>query len=242
MLVYVCDDNLEHQKNIGKIIEQFFLEKKIAYKIEYFSDGQEMLETFAQKRELVDAFFMDIELGAVNGIEIAKELLKMREDNRIIYISSHKKYVFNVFDTHPVNYLVKPLNKQKVFHVLERIYEKERIPRKIKLTVERRSFELDVDKIIYIQSQGRVLHIYTKNDEFMTYEKVDRIVQQLNAIKEGFIRIHKSYVINYDHVEAFRWNEVLMDNGQVLSISRPYREDVKRYSMKYIEHRIHSME
>lgn len=242
MLIYVCDDNSEHQRNIGKMIEQYFSDRKVACRIEYFSNGHEMLEMFDQKREMVDVFFMDIELGEDNGIEIAKELLKLREDNRIIYISSHKKYVFDVFDTHPVNYLVKPLKRQKVFQVLERIYEKDRISHKLKLTVERRPLELEVDRIIYIQSQGRVIHIYTENDEFVTYEKVDRIVQQLNAVKEGFIRIHKSYVVNYDHVEAFRWNEVLMDNGQVLSISRPYREDVKRYSMKYIEHRIHSME
>ena len=242
MLIYVCDDNPGHQRNIGQLIERFFSDRKVACRIEYFLEGQEMLELSEQEKVCVDAAFIDIEIGEESGIDVAKELLKRHKCSYIIYVSSHKEYVFDVFETSPVDYLVKPLDEQRVLRTLERIYEKERLLKKINLMVGRRGLEIDVDTILYIQSKGRVLHIYTKNDEILTYEKMDGILQRLNEIKPGFIRIHKSYIVNYDHVKAFKGNEVKMDNGLFLNISRPYREAVKKYSIKYIEHKIHNIE
>lgn len=241
MLLYVCDDNEIHQKKICIILKEYCLDKKIPLEIKCFSDGQALLFGMQEEGKPIDAFFMDIEIQKENGIEIAKEIKKTYKESNIVYISSHEKYVFQSFETEPMDYLLKPLKKEHVFKVMNRICDRVGRNKTISFVVSRKEIELDVDSILYMESSKRILNIYTDHEIYRTYIKMDEMMEKLNEVSTSFVRIHRSVLINYDHVKRIKGDEIVLDNDAYLTISRNYKIPFKQFSMQYIECKVNLM-
>ncbi len=241
MLIYICDDDEIHQKNISNIIKRYCLGRNIALDIKCFLDGEKLLFGIQEEVKPIDAFFLDIELHKENGMEIAKEIKKQYSHSNIVYISSHDKYVFQVFETEPMDYLLKPFNEENVRKVMNRICEKVSYNRTIQLMVSRKNIELNVDLILYIESAGCILNVHTKDNIYQTYNKMNEMLDKLNEISTSFVRIHRSVIVNYDHVKNIRGDDIFLDNGTYLVISRKYREPFKKFSMQYIENKVNEM-
>lgn len=161
------------------------------------------------KERSPDLAFLDIELPDMTGIELAENLRKIKPDLAVVFITAHQEYSLDAFKLYASDYILKPIDQDRVKTTFRRIQQMLRIPEKsnppcdpqksiisINLGDERVFVKL-ID-IFYMEKYGRHTLIHCVNGEFETRETLQELEQHLGM---GFFRSHKSYIINTDQVD-----------------------------------------
>lgn len=223
--IAICDDNEAVCNEIEAIIQEYFQIEKIKFDVDVFLNGEELLDSLKVNNRY-DLIYLDIELNELNGISIAKYIRDDLSDDftQIAYISGHSSYAMELFETRPIHFLVKPLEKNKLQNVLMKTLEiqgrQTRVFNYKSGTTEKR---VPYKDIMYFSSDMKktIIHMRNYNDFF--YSKL----QDVSFPGEEFICIHKSFVVNKNYVAQFKIDCVVLTNGETLPISRPYRNEVR---------------
>lgn len=227
MKVCICDDEqnvLEQLKSLLESLNNKYIIKTFNSPIEF--------EKYL-KQNSVDILFMDIKLKGANGIEIVKKNEKYLKNTKLVYITGYSEYIEDIFETNPTYYLQKPISLEKVKKVLDKIERLEKNNASIVLNVGNGIEKINCDDILYIESYARILNVHLTDDRVIeTYSKLSDI---LNELPFNFIKIHKSYVINMDHIRSYKPNQVVLNNDATLTIGRKNIKEVKEIIMKYIK-------
>ena len=155
MRILVCDDEQRYCQIINEYILANFDENSEGV-IEIFNSAKELVE-FCLKNE-PDVLFLDIELGDINGIEVAKYLRNEFPTLIIVYITNHPDYVFSCFETEPLNFLKKPIDKIEFDKTFQRIIKKyTEIHKCIPIKWQNDSVNLEIKDICYIEGYNRHL-------------------------------------------------------------------------------------
>ena len=225
--IAICDDD----KLICQQLEDMLYNicKNINEKLEteVFYSGEELCRFLIQANRF-DIIFLDIELREINGVEVGKEIRDEYNDEitQIVYVSSKESYAMDLFEVRPLNFLVKPVSKERVESVLIKA---------VKLFGDNNhfyeykngnvNFSVPVGDILYFESAGRKVNIVMLDDEKSFYGKLSEVEEQLSS--QDFIMIHKSYLINFSHVIEYTYDYVKMSNKEVLTISQNNRKAVR---------------
>lgn len=223
--IAICDDDIVIRKELELIIQDYCEYLQYEYDVSSFCDAETLLKTISTFGNY-DIIFLDIRLGRMNGIEAGKIIRNINHDERtkIIFISAIKDYVFDAFDARPLNYILKPINKDKVERELKKtidLIEKERGVFIYKSGHNRLSLYLS--DIIYFESILRKVRIITSSEFTEYYGKMSDL---LEMSLHNFIQIHRSYLINADQVYKYTYTSIKMKNGHELSISQNKRTEV----------------
>ena len=225
--VAFCDDERSELDIINKYMESLLKSyPEIIYDV--YLSADELLEHYkrAKTEEFYDIIFLDIDIGGLNGVSVAEEIRKADEQALIIYMSKHDQYVWNCFYTKPTDYLVKPV-KQEVFNASLISAYKELAARDdvFRFFDDFEYTRLFTDNIIYFDCQGRQSIAHTTEGEYeFTMRKKD-VYEQLN--KETFVIIHNSYIVNVKYVLRLKFDKAVLQNGEVLPISRLRTQEAK---------------
>lgn len=91
---------------------------------------------------------------------------------------------------------------------------------------------LDVRDVVYIESEGHYLHIYTLNDRMTIRSKLKDFIE---GVEEIFLHSHQSFAVNMSYIKKFENNEIELCNGKIVPISRSRFKESKEKLIKYIE-------
>lgn len=231
MRIAVCDDEREIRNRIGKNIRLLYADAEILC----FEDGHTLLAYTEQ----IDILFLDIQMKEMNGIEVARQLRRAKNNVTIIFVTAIEEYVFQAFDVKAFHYLVKPIEPVKFFEVLKSAVEdrkntsrtnrKEEASIAVKKgTVTQRVFLCD---IIYLEVLNRIITLHTVEEEIEFYGKLAELEQCLGS---NFVRCHRAYIVNLRYVQKYDAGSITLDNGTtVLLAKQKYAGFVKCY-MQYI--------
>lgn len=167
-----------------------------------------------------DVIFLDIEMTGINGIETANQLRYGGYEGMIIFLTSHKEMVFDSFQVNPYNYIVKPIDINKVKSILS-IAINQVIDRRnthFEAVSNNHTFRIQIGDIYYFESSGRKIDVHSKNGIITILGKMSQIEASLTNKK--FFRCHKGYLVNLEHVYEFSNNEIILTNDQKILISR----------------------
>lgn len=228
MRAMICDDEKSTCAELEQILINYSSERGVRLEVDVFFSGDSMI-SYLQEKEAPDILFLDIELPGANGVVVGDYIRSVLENEQvyIIYISSKKQYALQLFQNRPFDFLIKPLEKEKIFHVLDKIY---RLAGKSNHCFEYQNkgnvFRISYGDILYFQSVDRKIHIVTKKETRSFYGKLADIRKKLP--ESLFLSIHKSYLINYNYVKEYTYEWVKMVNGDILNISKVNRAVVRR--------------
>lgn len=199
--IAVCDDEALECSNIAAQIKKAVKELGISCVIRQFFGGEKLLQT----PERFDIVFLDIMMADFDGMKTAAVLRKNCPGILMVFITSTRKYVFEAYDVEAFQYLLKPVGEDKLKHVLQRAIKKiEAAEREfIVISKGRQQEKLFLDDIFYFEIVSRVIYAHGK----------------------GFFRCHKSYLINLKYVSSYNKQEVALDNGEKIVISKRRYED-----------------
>ena len=226
--ICICEDDLNISNYYSDLIKSIVQTMNV--NISVFSSGESLLFHFADKSNQIDIIFADIEMGGINGIQT---MIKMRENGycgELIYLTSIKDYVFDTFETKPLNYLIKQENNtQKLIKTLISAIEsteRKNNKKSINIGLSTKKTKIYTDEIQFIESYKRKIVVHINNGDF--YEGYIKLVDIVNEINdEYFMRVHKSFAVNFKFVKSIDKNVLTMFNGTQINIGRVYLSDVK---------------
>lgn len=229
MQVIICDDEFSTCVQLENYIEKYSQEHFIKADIDVFYDGESLCE-YLKSSSSVDLLFLDIELPKCNGVEVGKYIREKleNEETEIIYISSKTNYAMKLFQCRPMDFLVKPITFPMVERTLDIVMKRELVNRKKKtVKIDRENRVFFIKDILYFRSENKTVYMVMQSGETFKFSaKLDDIESEIS--NKMFLRIHKSYLINHVYVQCYGTDRVKMINGDIVSISKPYRGSVKQ--------------
>ena len=185
--------------------------------------------------------FLDIALQQKNGIEIGAFIRDEMGDTNthIVYISSKQGYAMELFKMQPLEFLVKPISAVRLKEVLERSMKRKKYAEScFEYQRGSRIFRVSVKEILYLMSMDKKVLIIKKDGQEEFYGKLKNVMEQLPA---GFLMIHQSYVIHQEYVSEYSYESIKMMNGDVLSVSKPYRKEVRAKIKQYLKGKMYNV-
>lgn len=236
--VAICDDNCEVNNEIAYIVKEYARKNNIQVKISQFYDGKEIID----KHPFFDVLFLDIEMPKLNGIDAAKELRKFSTWGQIIYVTSYADYAKIAYAVHPFSYITKPFETVDIETVLtESIhYIQNRSPmKKFSVISESKVKNISVEDIFYFKTCDRKIKLVAKDNKWTFKGNLAELEQKLDS--NSFGAPHKSYLVNFSHIECLKGYEIFMDNGEIIPISQKKAVSFKDKYYNYLENTFYLM-
>ncbi len=236
----ICDDD----KALCALLEEQFhalaTELSTQFEVEVWYSG-EGLESDLKKGMGLDILFLDIELFRKNGIEVGAFIRDELEDTdtHIVYISSKESYAMQLFQIQPLDFLIKPIAKDKLKEVLKRSMKRKKDAEScFEYQKGGQFFRIPMKEILYFMSMDKKILMMKRDGQEEFYGKLKNMPEQLS---EDFLMIHQSYIIHREYVSEYSYESVTMMNGDVLSISKPYRKEVRAKIKQYQKEKIYGV-
>lgn len=223
----ICDDDFEFCKSLEKSILKILNEINLICQIEIFQNGSK-LNKMILDGEYFDLLLLDIELDEIKGMNIGETIRNniKNENIHIVYISSKTHYAMELFKTRPLDFLVKPVEYQKLKEVL--ITFKELYFRGhtyFEYQSNKQYYKITYDEILYFESKNKKIIIHLNDGEKEFYGKL----KDIEAItKSHFLSIHKSYLVNINKIVKSAYEYVILINDEILNISQGKRQEVRK--------------
>lgn len=220
MKIAICDDEQVQLKYIYTLVKKWSKSVKDNADISCYSNAQELL--FDYTPDCFDVLLLDIQMDGENGISLAKRIRSFNDDAVIIFITAVSDYVFDGYDVGAVQYLLKPVNEDKLFDCLNTALKN--MPEKKKIIFESDGTNIAVteDDILYAEAFSHKTKIVLSNREFFVNENISGIEQMLG---DNFYKCHRSYIVNLKSINSIKKYEAVMDNGASIPVSRRLYND-----------------
>lgn len=214
----ICEDDVIQRDILRNFISKSFEEVSSQIEILEFSSGEELLSE--GNLDGIDIFFLDIQMGELTGMDVAKKIRKKNNTSEIIFVTSLLEHVQEGYKVRAYRYLIKPIKyddlKENISSCISDIIKK----RENFIILQSRGTisKIPISSIIYIEVRIRELTIHTTKGEYCTKKNsMDKVEKELD--KYNFFRCHKSYLINIEYIELINKN-IVIANGKEIPISK----------------------
>lgn len=228
----ICDDDKILCASLEEQLYTLSKELSVPFEIEVWYSG-ERLERDLKKGLELDILFLDIELMQKNGIEVGAFTRDELEDAdiHIVYISAKDSYAMQLFQIQPLDFLIKPISGERLKAVLVRSMKQRKNGNSCFEYQKGNLFlRIPMKEILYFMSMDKKILMIKRDGQEDFYGKLKAVAAQLPP---DFMVIHQSYIIHREYVREYSYESVKMINGDVLSISKPYRKEVRAKIMQY---------
>lgn len=224
--IAVCDDDKLHLGNTLKLVENSLAGHSM--ELLDFCEPELMLQALENGSLVPDIAVLDIKMGKVDGIELARRINARRPGCKVIFLTSFIDYATEVYEAEHIYFVLKQDASARLDAALGKALEKleeDRLGRdRIFVRQERELISLNIASVICMERRARKTRIETDDGDIITAQQPEEL---LELHTEHFIRCHNSYWINFDRIERFAESSFLMDNGSSIPISRGYRQSAK---------------
>ncbi len=225
MNICICDDDKIVHQEIRECLSPFFTNSNAPDITDCYS-GEEIVSHYSRENYF-DIVFLDVEMGKINGIEAAGEIRKHAPKTIIIFVSSHRNYVFDSFKCEALHYIVKPITQFEFDDVFNRALNKYRLTHKnYTITWKNTITNLVIDDIIYIDCFNRKLRFHTEQGTYMCIGKIVDTYEKLKT--HGFILVHQGYIVNMHYIKSFLHEEIVLRSGERIMVSMRKRPEAIR--------------
>jgi DNA-binding LytR/AlgR family response regulator len=229
MEVYNCLI-VEDEPLSAELLRDYILQVPFLNLLEHCTDVYCVKE--ALQKYKVDLIFLDIHLPKMKDLDFIKTL---NNPPHIIITSAYQEYAVQAFELNVTDYLLKPVTFSRFLmavHKIEKVHE-ERLPFSVIpkqldrlylfFTVGKKKVKVFLDEILYIESMKEYIRVISETKSVLTKFKLSDIEGML--AENNFIRIHRSFIVAKDKIEAFSASELEV-GGKLIPIGRSYKEYV----------------
>lgn len=232
--IALCDDEEIQSTYLEKIIESYMISRELGFDIDIYNSGESLLRAIENQGLVYQIIFLDIEMGKMNGIELAKKIRMNDQQVLLNYVTSYDNYTLQSFEVSPFRYLLKPIDEKQIYSLLDAGIEKISTDNQYLFVKSNRiQYQVRYEQIIMITSEkGRKIRIVLSNgqDDIVYYGKIKDLVASLNG--SIFVQINYGTIVNLNYVERIEENVIHLLNGDFDVISRGKKKNfVEKYRL-----------
>ena len=229
--ILICDDDMQFTRQLKESIVDSVSTLKIQARIHAYNAAEEIgSEVFSS----CDVAFLDIDFAGkkYNGLDIAKKLRAIGSDAVIIFITNYLEYAPAGYEVRAFRYILKNELPQKLNQsILELLTYIREAKSDIKLQVNGEIISVILRDILYVEAMGHtvIYHLISKSPNsdhnYICYTTLADTERELKD--RGFLRTHKSFLVNMMYIKRLSGNSVLLQNGFELPVGNKYRSECK---------------
>ncbi|MEM8845610.1 MAG: LytTR family DNA-binding domain-containing protein [Bacteroidota bacterium] len=183
------------------------------------------------KTEEIDLIFLDIQMPLITGIDFIKST---KLNAGIIFTTAHRNYAIESYELDVFDYLLKPISFSRFLKSINKfkevrnpIYNKPKSSTSsdfIYVNVNKKHIKVAFDEILYVDSLKDYIKIHFSEKQIVTKEKISSFLEKL---PENFIRVHRSYIVNKNHITAITAKDVEIDKIEI-PIGSNYKDEIRK--------------
>lgn len=233
--ILICDDDIEMLNQIKTAVENAVKDLEIKAKVHSYLDAEQISNQMLSSCDIA-LLDIDFERPSYNGMDVARKLRSVRRDAIIIFITNFIEYAPEGYEVQAFRYILKKeLHTVLNPYLLQAVSQLNLLKETIKIQVNGEIIDLLLDNILYFEVQQHNVTVHVQRDAAGKSIKTYNFYASLSALEQklepqGFLRIHKSYLVNMKHLNKFQCREARLSNGLILRVGeKSYAEKKKKY-------------
>ncbi len=235
-LIALCDDEKEEIQKTENMLA-IYQEKHmwLDFIIECFENADKLLYKVKKENYKPDLILMDIYMPGKPGMEAAYELRSIGNESRIIFLTASKEHALDAFGVGAVQYLVKPVQNESLFNVLDMLLKDITAERRryILLRTDGRIQRILVNNILYCEAQKKTQHMYLLDGtKLLLHMTMAEIYGMLSCYQE-FVRVGAAYIINLEYIDSLNAQNINLNTGKKIYLPRGAYKILKEQYFRY---------
>lgn len=226
--VAICDDDAIICEKIVEICQEIFAKHHINVSLFPFLSGEALLDS----QHKFDLVVLDVEMPNQDGFIVAKKLRERDVIPYMIFLTAHKGRMEEAFYVRAFRYLLKPVKVEQLEQSLLAVVDEMAMYQKLIIEEADQQFILDIQNILYIESQGEGKIIHTKQQTYFCVRSFEWFTQILPM--DRFMLIHKSFLVHLAAVRTVEGTIVQLSDGQQIPISRRQKKAFQEKLLQYV--------
>ena len=222
--IAICDDSAVDAGYVEKLVREWASAREADVRVRTFPSGESFLFAYEEDKSF-DILLLDIEMGGIDGVELAKRVRRESETVQIVFITGYSEYIAEGYELAALHYLIKPLHREKLFEVLNRAVKKiAQDGCRLNLTLPGELVRVPLFEIRYLAVCQNYVTVYAKR-EYIVKRPLSEFEKELG---EGFFRVGRGMILNLRYITRVTKREVTLSDGTVLPLPRGAYEPLNR--------------
>lgn len=239
MKITICDDSIKDLLKIEKLLLKYkSLHPNKDFELEKFSDPSRVYQKILEGK-LTDIYILDMLMPRRTGIDLGKQIRTSSHESVIIYITASDDYALDAYGVHAVRYLLKPIDEYKLYEALNYAlsYTKVKSESMYLIKTQNGLLQRPYSKIEYIENIGRKQEVHMSDGETLKSLFIRKSFEEETkeaAIRENFLQVHKSFLVNLDYVKQLTSDSIIMESSKQIPVSKAKAARVKREYLLFV--------
>ena len=222
--IAICDDSSTDAAFVESIVDSWASVQNLSVQAQVFPSAESFLFRYAEDKEW-DILLLDIEMGAMDGVTMAKRVRQDNEAVQIVFITGYSDYIAEGYEVAALHYLMKPVNREKLLTVLDRAMEKRKQEERcLNLESYGEMVRLPFYEIRYLDVHQNYVTVHAKAD----YTVKRTLGDFEKELDDRFCRVGRGMILNLKFIQRVTKTEVRLSDGTVLPLPRGAYESLNR--------------
>ncbi len=227
--VAICDDSIQDALFVEKLLRDWAQQRKMELISQTFPSAESFLFRYAEDKAW-DILLLDIEMGNMDGVAMAKAVRRDNEAVQIVFITGYSDYIAEGYEVAALHYLMKPVSPQKLFSVLDRAVERlGQNERCLNLEIGGEMVRVPFYEIRYLDVQGNYVTVHAKGD-YTVKRTLGDFQRELDS---RFFRVGRSLIVNLKNIRRVTKTDVHLTDDTVLPLPRGAYEPLNRAIIRH---------
>lgn len=222
--IAICDDSAADRQFVLDMVKHWAAKTGHVVHTDTFTSAENFLFHYAEESNY-DILLLDIEMGAMDGVTMAKRLRKDNDTVQIVFITGYSDYISEGYEVAALHYLMKPVREEKLFSVLDRATEKlSKNEKVLNFEISGEMIRVPIYQIRYAEVMGNYVTIHAATDITvkMTLGELEK------ALDERFYRVGRSTITNLTQISRVTKSEIKLSDGTAVPLPRGAYDGVNR--------------
>ena len=222
--VAIVDDSTTDAAFVKGILDQWAGQRQVSIQAKVFSSAESFLFRYAEYKDW-DILLLDIEMGAMDGVTMAKRVRQNNEAVQIVFITGYSDYIAEGYEVAALHYLMKPVNRDKLLTILDRaMVKRKQEERCLNLEAYGEMVRIPFYEIRYLDVHQNYVTVHAKTD----YTVKRTLSDFERELDDRFCRVGRGMILNLKYIQRVTKPEVRLSDGTVLSLPRGAYEPLNR--------------
>jgi len=228
--IAICDDNIADLSNMASIINDYKASQRDKHIIEYtaFQSAIDLIAAM-ESGQRYDLVLLDILMPFMTGMDAAKEIRQFNQDVKIIFSTSSPEFAVESYSVGAYYYAIKPIWDEKLFILLDKVISEKEVQKGNSFLIKSKAglTRIYINRLEFAEVIGRIIFYHLADGSVIEALGSMSDLEEELLSNPCFIKPHRSYIINMDHIDMLSQREIKMKSLALVPIAKANYQTVK---------------